>query len=133
MFDSVLGSGAEDLGAQSYRAGISAAAELTGKAAPGLPELPTHNLQGLVTDLWEAVVDAINGTAGSGSRERGASVGRIFRAWRTDEAERRVRYVAHSEYNAGAAAGLEALGVRHTIEPSGRDIADPDAIVVPTS
>ena len=133
MFDSVLGQGADELAEQSYRAGVAAAAELTGLAAPGLPELPTHDLKGLVTDLWEAVVDAIDGAAGSGSRERGASVGRIFRAWRTDEAERRVRYVAHSEYNAGVAAGLDSLGIGHTVDPAGRDLADPDAIVVPTS
>ena len=70
---------------------------------------------------------------GGGNRERGASVGRVFRAWRTDEAERRVRGVAHSEYNAGVAAGLDALGIDYSVEPPGRDVADPDAAVIPAS
>lgn len=133
MFDSVLGQDAHGVAARAYEAGVSASGELTDRDPPQLPVHPTHSLSGLVTDLWEAVVDAIDGTAGGSSRERGASVGRIFRAWRTDEAERRVRQVAYAEYNAGVAAGLEALGLRHTMEPAGRDLADPDATVVPVS
>jgi hypothetical protein len=43
-----------------------------------------------------------------------------------------VRRVAHSEYNAGLAAGLDALGIAYSIEPPGRDVGDPDAAVIPT-
>ncbi len=131
MFDSVLSTEAEAVASRAYVAGLSAAGDLAAKPVPDVPVLPTHSLSGLVTDLWEAVVDAIDGTSGGSSRERGASVGRIFRAWRTDEAERRVRQVAHAEYNAGVAAALDALSISHTMVPAGRDLADPDATVVP--
>ncbi|NND03663.1 MAG: hypothetical protein HKN91_12840, partial [Acidimicrobiia bacterium] len=133
MFDSVLAHGAKDIATQAYEAGVDASGEIADRQAPKLPALPTHSLAGLVTDLWEAVVDAIDGTVGASGRERGASVGRTFRAWRTDEAERRVRQVAHAEYNAGMAAGLDALGIAHGIDPPGRDIADPDATVIRAS
>ncbi len=131
MFDGVVGVEAQAIAAGSYLAGVAAAGELAGAAAPDLPDGSTRDLSSVVTDLWEAAVDAIEGSSEGGSRERGASVGRVFRAWRTDEAERRVRRVAHSEYNAGVVAGLAALGVAHSVEPPGRDPADPDAAVIP--
>ncbi len=131
MFQPVLGQGAAGLAARSYGEGVAAAGELAEQPAPDLPDQSSHDLSSVVTDLWEAVVDAIDGSVGGGNRERGASVGRVFRAWRTDEAERRVRSVAHAEYNAGVAAGLAALGLRHSIVPAGRDIADPDSTVIP--
>lgn len=133
MFDDVMGEDAAGVAPRCYLAGVAAAGELVGSDPPQLPDRSTHSLANLVTDLWEAVVDAIDGTPGGNSRERGASVGRIFRAWRTDEAERRVRQVAHAEYNAGVAAGLEALGVAFATTPAGRDQADPDATVIPSA
>lgn len=133
MFEAVLGPAADSLAGDCYRAGITAAGELTGLSPPDLPDKPTHSLASMVTDLWEDAVDALTATAEATNRERGASVGRVFRAWRTDEAERRVRQLAHAEYNAGVAAGLAALGVAYNIEPSGRDIADPEATVIPAA
>jgi outer membrane biosynthesis protein TonB len=132
MFDVVVGPEASSVAARSYLAGVAAAGELAGVAAPELADKSHHDLSSVVTDLWEAAVDAVEASAGGGSRERGASVGRVFRAWRSDEAERRVRRVAHSEYNAGLAAGLEALGIAYSIEPPGRDVSDPAAAVIPT-
>jgi hypothetical protein len=133
MFASVLGASSGSLPTAAFLAGVAASGEMTAQAAPDLPDASSHDLSSLVTDLWEAVVDAIDGSAGAGSRERGASVGRIFRAWRTDEAERRVRRLAHAEYNAGVVAGLKALGRGHAVIPPGRDVADPDAAVIPAS
>lgn len=133
MFDAILGQDASSLAERCYATGVEAAGELSGGAVPDLPTLPTHSLVPLVTDLWEAVVDALDGASSGSSRERGASVGRIFRAWRTDEAERRVRQVAHAEYNAGVVAGLNALGVAYAVQPAGRDVADPDAVVIRAS
>lgn len=130
MFDDILGAEAGAIASQAYVAGVAASGELAATPAPALADQSTHTLTSLVTDLWAAVVDAIDGTTGGNSRERGASVGRIFRAWRTDEVERRVRQVAHAEYNAGVAAGLDSLGLEHEVDPSGRDIADPDATVI---
>ena len=37
---------------------------------------------------------------------------RVFRAWRTDEAERRLRALAYRAYHEGVLAGLAALGVK---------------------
>jgi len=130
MFATIVGADAAGLADLAYAAGVIGSGELAAEAPPVIPEQSSHDLSSLITDLWEAVVDAIDSATG-GARERGASVGRIFRAWRTDEAERRVRQVAHAEYNAGMAAGLTKLGLAHSVEPQGRDIADPDTAVIP--
>jgi hypothetical protein len=63
--------------------------------------------------LGDAIGDALERTraSGGGARERSSAVGRVFRAWRTDEAERRVRRVAAASYHRGLLGGLAALGV----------------------
>lgn len=131
MFGAVLGKDTAALARRSFAEGAAAAGELSGRDSPGITDQSTHDLSSFVTDLWEAVVDAIDVSAGGGNRERAASVGRVFRAWRTDEAERRVRSLAHLEYNAGVAAGLSSLGLGHAVVPPGRDKSDPDATVLP--
>jgi hypothetical protein len=40
-----------------------------------------------------------------------AEVGRVFRSWRTDEAERHVRQAARRAFNDGLLAGYKRLGV----------------------
>jgi hypothetical protein len=110
---------------------VAASGELADAAAPELTDNSRNDLSSVVTDLWEAVAGAVDASAGGGNRERAASVGRVFRTWRTDEAERRVRRVALSEYNAGVAAGLTALEIEYSVEPAGRDPSDADAVVIP--
>jgi hypothetical protein len=51
-------------------------------------------------DLAEAVSNALI-QAGDGQRERQSATSRVFRGWRTDEAERRVRELALTGYHRG--------------------------------
>ena len=61
-------------------------------------------------DLAGAVTRALE-KAGDGQRERQSAASRVFRVWRSDEAERRVRDIALRGYEAGLEASrkVEAL------------------------
>jgi hypothetical protein len=62
--------------------------------------------------LEQAVEAAFERAAGTdGPRKIGAAVSRVFRGWRTDEAERRVRFLAFKAYHDGVLAGLARIGV----------------------
>jgi DivIVA domain-containing protein len=103
------------LAQESYVAGFAGAGELTGSAktpaTAGTPNDKGSDL--LAVALGDAIGDALERTraSGGGARERSSAVGRVFRAWRTDEAERRVRRVAAATYHQGLLGGLAALGV----------------------
>ena len=94
----------DSLADQASQAGVEAAMEM-GLVAVGSmdPIAPPPDVMG---DLAAAVSAALE-TAGSGSRERQAAASRVFRGWRTDEAERRIRAFALTSYH-------EAL--RHALE-----------------
>jgi DivIVA domain-containing protein len=100
---------------EAFVAGFAAAAELLGRAdapspsgAPPPDDAPDF-VAGLVTAVGEALAKARAGA--SGAREVASAVSKVFRAWRTDEAERRVRWMARAAYHRGVAGGLAALGV----------------------
>jgi hypothetical protein len=126
------------LAQESLVAGFTAAAEMTGTAqtpqpdgiAPGDPSV----------DFAAALVAAVRASVhrsretAAGQRETGASLSRVFRSWRTDDAERRVRYSSRVAYHDGVTAALEALGVSEVaVVVSGHPCADCPATKGPWS
>jgi hypothetical protein len=101
------------LSGEAETAGRRAAAALSGgaEAEAGRPPPDPAPL------LGSALADAISETlgrveaAGEGPRQVTAAVSRVFRGWRSDEAERRLRSVAFGAYHDGLLAGLSAAGV----------------------
>jgi DivIVA domain-containing protein len=88
------------LWSESYSAGHSAAEEMVGSKLkrPATPHSDASEVFG--RDLATAVGAAL-GDAGNGQRERQSATSRVFRAWRTDEAERRVRHLALGAFHRG--------------------------------
>lgn len=86
------------LSEEAALAGAEAATEL-GVSGVWLPEgSEPVEPPALGHDLAQALTAAVEG-AGSGARERQAAASRVFRGWRTDEAERRLLLLAHSAYH----------------------------------
>ncbi len=138
------------LRADSRSAGALAAAELAGAAQPpvlGEPAGPTG--PDLVGALGEGLAAVLRRVAdgGGGPRQQSAAVSRYFRAWRTDEAERRLRHTAFAAYHAGLLEACGALGVpavegrangrmcaacpASTGEPWAPDAAPPNGTAIP--
>jgi hypothetical protein len=96
-------------------AGVDAASEWTG----GVAALTADQVESgdptdaFVAGLSEAVEAALarSRDAGAGSRETASAVSRVFRSWRTDEAERRVRASSYTGYHLGLVAALNRAGV----------------------
>lgn len=98
--------------AESFAAGHTAVEELLGSKVPR-PATPRHEVadgfaHDLVRELEHAVAEGR--AAGHGARQLGATVSRVFRAWRTDEAERRIRDLAYAAYHEGISATIELFG-----------------------
>jgi DivIVA domain-containing protein len=88
--------------AEAYAAGHTAAEEMVGKKLKR-PVTPASDAAEMFGDaLADAVSEALV-TAGDGQRERQSATSRVFRAWRTDEAERRLRELAHRGFHLGLA------------------------------
>ena len=87
------------LASEAFASGHAAAMEMTGERfkRPSTPktEPETEWIAALLQDVHHALVEGRR--QGQGARQLGASVSRVFRAWRTDEAERRV-LEAESQY-----------------------------------
>ena len=104
------------LARESMVAGFTAAAEMTGadqtpqpdNVEPGDPSI----------EFGAALVEAAQGSvarsreSGAGHRETGSSLSRVFRSWRTDDAERRVQFASRAAYHAGLTAALAELGTK---------------------
>lgn len=85
---------------ESFAAGHAVAEEMT-SAKLKRPSTPSSDAdQAFASDLAAAVTEALE-KAGEGSRERQAAASRVFRVWRTDEAERRIRQIALKGYDKG--------------------------------
>lgn len=96
----------ESLVADAAEAGWEAATEMGfGTSHAGRPE--PVDVKPIVGELSQALSSAVSG-AGTGARERSAAASRVFRGWRTDEAERRVRWVAMTSYHAALRSALQA-------------------------
>ncbi len=96
----------------SFRAGHAAAAESVGVGEPQLTGGPEQGAAEIFTaDLHRDVHAVIERDSEGGSRRLAADVGRVFRSWRTDDAERHVRQAARRAFNDGLLAGYERLEV----------------------
>jgi DivIVA domain-containing protein len=96
----------------SFQAGHAAAAETIDKDEPQLTGGPQQGAAEIFTaDLHRDVQAVIERDSEGGSRRMSSDVGRVFRSWRTDEAERHVRQAARRAFNDGLLAGYERLGV----------------------
>lgn len=96
----------------SYRAGHAAAAESVGAKEPQVTGGPEQGAaEAFTVDLHADVQNVIEREAGVGNRQVSSDVRRVFRSWRTDEAERHVRHAARRAYNDGLLAGYSRIGV----------------------
>ena len=122
---------------ESFVGGHAAAAELLGEHSTPLPERAAT--QATSAEFIDALVDAAAESlkraraSGGGTRQVSAAVGRVFRAWRTDEAERRLRRAGYLAYNEGLLGAYPELGVSRVLAiapgapcgdcPAGTDIS----------
>lgn len=96
----------------SFRAGHAAAADTLGVEEPQLTGGPRQGAAEVFTaDLHHDVQSVIGRTTEGGARRQSSEVGRVFRSWRTDEAERHVRLAARRAFNDGLIAGYQRLGL----------------------
>jgi hypothetical protein len=102
------------LARESMVAGFAAAAEMMDTAETPRPEDvdPGDPSPGFAGALVEAAQNSVTRSrgAGAGHRETASSLSRVFRSWRTDEAERRVQFASRGAYHIGVAAALADLG-----------------------
>jgi cell division septum initiation protein DivIVA len=94
--------------AEAFAAGHAAAEELTGSSLKR-PQAPRETefsgfAAALAEELRHVREEAL--AVGQGARQLSAAVSRVFRGWRTDEAERRVRDLARSFYHRGLAESV---------------------------
>ncbi len=115
MFVAALSDDIARMNQESFVAGYASAAELVGEAATPPPDRAAAQVTSgdFVDALIGAVTEALQRarSSGGGSRRISAAVGRVFRAWRTDEAERRVRHASYLAYNEGLAGAYPELGI----------------------
>ena len=89
---------------EAYVAGDRAANEmLSSVPSPGRVDAPDGESDGFISALFDEVVLTVQSgrEAGHGARDLGTAVSRVYRVWRTDEAERRMRHLAGRAYHAG--------------------------------
>jgi DivIVA domain-containing protein len=99
--------------AESFSMGHNAAEEMIGGSFPRPPTPARDEASAMSVVLAEQLQQVIADGGEEGGREVAASVSRIFRGWRTDEAERRVSDLASSAYHDGLRATL--AGSRHSL------------------
>ncbi|VAW08775.1 hypothetical protein MNBD_ACTINO02-192, partial [hydrothermal vent metagenome] len=98
----------DQLVSEAFLAGYSAEAQRRGVAAPQPPgKVKAGAGKGFTNELIAAIDEALEQavSSGAGARQVASAASKVFRAWRTDEAERRLRAAARSAY----AAGIDAL------------------------
>jgi hypothetical protein len=88
------------LWAESYAAGHSAAEGMTGSRLKR-PDTPHSDAADGFGSALASAIDGAMRDAGDGMRERQSAASRVFRGWRTDEAERRIRELAFRGYHLG--------------------------------
>lgn len=99
---------------EAYERGHTAAAVMTGsRLAPLRGEPTVSGMEPFVSDLHDAVSAAVREAreAGWDRKEMSGAISRVYRAWRTDEAERRIRFIAGQVYHEGLLKGLGEAGV----------------------
>jgi DivIVA domain-containing protein len=106
-----LGDDLDEVLRRSVAAGWGAAGRILdrdmGEGGVEVEAVPAH-------DFAEAIGVAVRKAldrAGDGPRRRAAAISRVYRAWRVDEAERRVRALALGAYHDGLLAAFAHAGV----------------------
>ncbi len=92
---------------ESFAAGHAVAEVMTGSKIKR-PATPDSDA---TSDFSKALVDAVNAaleSSSGGQRERQAAASKVFRVWRTDEAERRIREIAIHAYEQAIEASVHA-------------------------
>lgn len=99
---------------EAFEQGHTAAAEFTGTPLPSLrEEVEGGGSESLISGLLDEVTEAVRGDreAGHPIREVAKTLSRVYRLWRTGEAERRLRFLAGRSYHRGLVEGLRGTGV----------------------
>lgn len=115
--ESSLAGALQELTDSASEAGREAAAEM-GITVTDLAD-PEPATTSIASDLVEAVITGME-SSGPDSRDRAKAVSRVFRAWRTDEAERRVRFMALTGYHQALSHALESEETPWRWVPAGR-------------
>ncbi len=106
-----LGDDLDEVLHRSVAAGWEAAGRLLGRdvgeSDVGVEGAPAHDF---AEAIGAGVKKALDG-AGEGPRRRAAAISRVYRAWRVDEAERRVRALALGGYHDGLLAAYARVEV----------------------
>jgi hypothetical protein len=99
---------------EAAEAGAQAVAAFTGGEPPAavIGARSAALVQAMADELGAQVSAALAGASGAGPLEVAAAVSRVFRAWRTEEAEHWVRTVAYAAYHDSLLAGLAVAGVK---------------------
>ena len=99
---------------EAFERGHAAASEITGTRLAALRgEHPGGGSESFVSALFDEVLMRVQDAreAGLNGQEMSGAVSRVYRAWRTDEAERRMRFLAGRVYHQGLMRGLVEAGV----------------------
>jgi DivIVA domain-containing protein len=98
---------------ESYAAGQSTAGSIlgveTGRPKPAKLDVPDHSEE-FAAGLKDALANVAGSAGEQGPRALSASLSRVYRAWRTDEAERRLREYASTAFHRGILAGAASAG-----------------------
>ena len=108
---------------EAFERGHTSATELTGTRLP----CPREEMEGqgsevFVSELLGEVTEAVRDTLRPGHpiQEVTRALSRVYRLWRTDEAERRLRFLAGRSYHRGLFEGLRKAGVeKYRLEVNG--------------
>ena len=92
--------------AESFAAGHAVAEEMTDSKIKRPPTPSADSVPRFAEALAKAVSSALEESE-EGPRARQAAVSRVFRVWRTDEAERRIRELAIRSYEIGVERSVE--------------------------
>jgi hypothetical protein len=105
---------------ESSSMGHGAAEEMLGQSLPRSSVQVKEAASELAASLIQQLEAVMESAGNQPSRELAASVSRVFRGWRTDEAERRVTDLAADAYHRGIVATLASQGMAAGLVVSGR-------------
>lgn len=108
---------------EAFEQGHSAATELTGSPLPSpREEVEGEGSESFISGLLDEVAGAVRDARETGHpiREVAKTLSRVYRLWRTDEAERQLRFLAGRSYHRGLVEGLHRAGVeKYRLEVTG--------------
>jgi hypothetical protein len=104
---------------EGFAMGHNAAEELAGTTFPRPPTPARDEAPPIAAQLASQIEDVLSMPEENG-RERASAISRVFRSWRTDEAERRVSDLVSSAYNQGMRLSLDGSRFRHRLVVGGR-------------